>query len=186
MTSNILGSSICSSKSLYKKTSQEILAELKAGFKTGASKVQETNPSYPACYDPTVRSVSTAGYHRRLPSPPRRRERKNITKRTFRATTIIVQMNKKRLLFFFLKFWVWVFLFLQTPFFKTQHFGPMVHSFINILSAGAVQYTDCPTNDCSWYTLNNLMVRFQWCQGFGEYGAPLQCHCSQVHSGTAW
>ena len=31
-----------SPKSLYKKTSQEILAELKAGFKTGASNVQET------------------------------------------------------------------------------------------------------------------------------------------------
>ena len=41
VTSNILGSSICSLKSLYKKTSQEILAELKADFKTGASKGSE-------------------------------------------------------------------------------------------------------------------------------------------------
>ena len=33
------GSSICSQKSQYKKTSQEILAELKAVVKTGALKV---------------------------------------------------------------------------------------------------------------------------------------------------
>ena len=122
VTSNNLGSSICSSKSLYKKTSQEILADLKAGFKGSGDPKQ----SYPACYDPTVRSVSTADYHRHPPSPPRRREGKNITKRTFRASTIVVQVNKKRLLFFSLKFRVWVFLFLWTPFFKTQYVRPMV------------------------------------------------------------
>ena len=32
-------------------------------------------------------------------------------------------------------------------------------------------------------TLNNLMVRFQWCRSFGECGALFRCHCSQVHSG---
>ena len=35
-------------------------------------------------------------------------------------------------------------------------------------------------------TLNNLMVRFQWCWNFGKCGVPLHCHCSQVHSGSAW
>ena len=63
MTSNILGFSISSPKSLYKKTSQEILAELKAVFKTGASKVQETptRPIQPvttqlsgACQQPAI------------------------------------------------------------------------------------------------------------------------------------
>ena len=29
--------------------------------------------------------------------------------------------------------------------------------------------------------LNYLMVRFQWCWSFGECGAPLHCHRSQVH-----
>ena len=53
----------------------------------------DPNPSYPACCDPTVRSVSTAGYHRHPPSPPRM-EGKNITKRTFRAAAIVVQVNK--------------------------------------------------------------------------------------------
>ena len=28
-------------------------------------------------------------------------------------------------------------------------------------------------------TLNNLMVRFQWCWSFGECGVPLHCHHSQ-------
>ena len=52
MTSNIRGSSICSPKSLYKKTSNEILAELKAVVKTGPLKVPEA-PTRPTlvCYD---------------------------------------------------------------------------------------------------------------------------------------
>ena len=58
--------------------------------------------------------------------------------RTFRAATIVEQVNekqkkKKRLLFFSLKFRFWVFLFLRTPFFKTQHFGPMVQFYLIIL-----------------------------------------------------
>ena len=32
-------------------------------------------------------------------------------------------------------------------------------------------------------TLNNLMVRFQWCSRYGECGVPLHCHHPQVHSG---
>ena len=39
-----------------------------------------------------------------------------------------IGIDFRRLLFFSLKFRVWVFLFLRTPYFKTQHFGPMVHS----------------------------------------------------------
>ena len=35
-------------------------------------------------------------------------------------------------------------------------------------------------------TLINLMVRFHWCWGFGQCGALLHCHCSQVHSGPEW
>ena len=52
VTSNIQGSLICSPKSLYKKTSNEILAELKAVVKTGALKVPEA-PTHPilVCYD---------------------------------------------------------------------------------------------------------------------------------------
>ena len=35
-------------------------------------------------------------------------------------------------------------------------------------------------------TLNDLMVRFQWCWSFGECGVPLHCHRSQVHSSPEW
>ena len=35
-------------------------------------------------------------------------------------------------------------------------------------------------------TLNNLMVRFQWCWSFGKCGAPLHYHRSQVHSDPEW
>ena len=47
VTSNVRGSSICSPKSLYKKTSNEFLAELKAVVKTGSLKVPETRPVLP-------------------------------------------------------------------------------------------------------------------------------------------
>ena len=53
VTSNIRESSICSPKSLYKKTSNEILVELKAVVKTGALKVPEAPTCHtPVCYDP--------------------------------------------------------------------------------------------------------------------------------------
>ena len=45
--SNIRGSSICSPKSLYKKTRQEILGKLKAVVKTGALKVPSPQPVLP-------------------------------------------------------------------------------------------------------------------------------------------
>ena len=55
-------------------------------------------------------------------------------------------------------------------------------------SAGVVEYTDYTSADPPPHptsvldmTLNNLMVRFQWCWSFGEYGVPLHCHSSQVH-----
>ena len=47
VTSNIWGSSICSLKSLYKKTSKEILAELKAVVKTVALNVPMPRPVLP-------------------------------------------------------------------------------------------------------------------------------------------
>ena len=43
-----------------------------------------------------------------------------------------------------------------------------------------------PPNECPDMTLNNLMVKFRQCWSFGEYGVPLHCYCSQVHSGPVW
>ena len=60
-------------------------------------------------------------------------------------------------------------------------------------SAGAVEYTDCtsaedkiPPMSVLNMTQNNLMVKFHKCWGFGVYGEPLHCHCSQINSGPAW
>ena len=40
-----------------------------------------------------------------------------------------------------------------------------------------------PTTSVLVMTVNILMVRFQQCWSFGECGAPLHCHRSQIHSG---
>ena len=48
VTSNFRGSSICSPKSIYKKTSNEILAELKAAFKRNKSKFPRPRPVVPS------------------------------------------------------------------------------------------------------------------------------------------
>ena len=42
-----------------------------------------------------------------------------------------------------------------------------------------------PPMSVLYMMLKCLMVRFQQCWSFGECGAPLHCHCSQVHSGPA-
>ena len=34
-------------------------------------------------------------------------------------------------------------------------------------------------------TLNHRIVRFQ-SRKFGEFGAPIHCHCTQVHSDSEW
>ena len=89
VTSNIRGSSICSPKSLFKKTSNEILAELKAVVKTGALKVPEapTRPT-PVYYDlSAVTGVfRTASSH----THPVTTERKG-EEGTFRVAVIIAE-----------------------------------------------------------------------------------------------
>ena len=89
MTLNVRGSSIRSPKSLYKKTGNEILAELKAVVKTGALKVPEAPTRHtPVCYDPsavtsvcqTASSLSHTHTHTHTQSPPRGREKKELFK----------------------------------------------------------------------------------------------------------
>ena len=79
VTSNIRGSSICSPKSIYKKTSNEILAELKAVVKTGALKVLRqsaiTYLLWQACVKQPALTHSL--------SSPRGREKKDATKMKF-------------------------------------------------------------------------------------------------------
>ena len=89
VTSNIRGSSICSPKSLYKKTSNEILAELKAVDKTGALKVPEAPTHHtPVCYH---LSAVTGVCQTASPHPhPVNTERKG-EEGTFRVAVIIAE-----------------------------------------------------------------------------------------------
>ena len=123
VASNIRGSSICSPKSLYRKTSNEILAELKAAFKTGESKVPRLRPVLPsllwqACVNSQLSPTP--------PSPPRGRKKKNVTKMNLLSCSDHSWIINDCYIFFpYLR--VWVFIFLQTYFFTAQHVGHMVH-----------------------------------------------------------
>ena len=130
MTSNIRGPSICSQKSLYKKTSHEILGELKAAFKTGASKVSRTRPVLPSLLRPTCQAcVNSQLSLTPAVATKRKGEEEERNKTNFSSCN---DRNPKWIInnyyIFFPNLWVWVFLFLRTPFFKTQHVGPMLHS----------------------------------------------------------
>ena len=126
VTSKIRGSSICSPKSLYKETSQEILGELKAAFKTGASKVPSPRPALSSLLWPICQACINSQLSPTPPSPPRGRE-KNVTKMNFlscndhRPKWIIDDCY-----IFFPYLRVWVFFFLRTSFFTAQHVGPML------------------------------------------------------------
>ena len=127
------GSSICSPKSLYKKTSQEILAELKAAFKTGASKVSRPRPVRPSLLRPICQACVNSQLSSILPSSPRERGKKNVTKMNFSSCNDHSPkwiINDCYIFFPYLR--VWVFLFLWTSFFKAQNVGPMLHMDRNV------------------------------------------------------
>ena len=89
VTSNIRGSSICSPKSQYKKTSNEILAELKVVVKMGALKIPEAPTRHtPVCYDLSamIGMCQTASSH----THPVTTERKG-EEGTFRVAVIIAE-----------------------------------------------------------------------------------------------
>ena len=93
---------------------------LKAGFtKQVRQRSRRTQPVPPSLLRPNCPERVNSQLSPTPAPPPRRRERKNITKRTFRAATIVVRWIKNDYYFSLLKFRVWVFLFLRTPFFKT-------------------------------------------------------------------
>ena len=126
MTSNTRRFSICSPKSLYKKISQEILAELKAAFKTGVSKGSEapTRPTQSAttyllgvCQQPALTHTAITT------------KKKNVTKINFSSCNDHSPkwiINDCYIFFPYLR--VWVFLFLRTSFFTAQHVGPTLHA----------------------------------------------------------
>ena len=122
VTSNIRGFPICSPKSLYKKTSNEILRELKAAFKTGESKVpRPLSTLLSLLWQACVKQPALT----HTPSPPRGREKKGATKMNFSSCSDHSWIINACYIFLpYLR--VWVFLFLRTSFFTVQNVGPMV------------------------------------------------------------
>ena len=125
VTSNIWGSSIYSPKSLYKKTSNEILGELKAAFKTGESTVPRPLSVLPSLlWQACVKQPAL----NHTPSPRRGREKKDTTKINFSSWSDHSWIINDCYIFFpYLR--VWAFLFLRTSFFTAQNVGPMVQLF---------------------------------------------------------
>ena len=124
VTSNICESSICSPKSLYKKTSNEILAELKAVVKTGALKgsggprpVIPQTATTDLMWQESVKQPALT----HTPSPPRGGGRRNFSscsdQNRIKMTAIFFPLPSS---------WSISFL-LRTSFFTAQKFGPMVH-----------------------------------------------------------
>ena len=153
MTSNIRGSSICFPKSLYKKTSNEILAELKAVVKTGALKIPRPRPvPTPVCYDLSVRRVSNSQLSPTLRHHQEEGRRRTQLKWTFSSCRDHSWIINDCYIFFpYLR--VWVFLFLRTSFFTAQNVGPMVQYvlwYINIYNLKSVVRGKCS----DWLFLN--------------------------------
>ena len=131
---SLVTSSICSPESLYKKTSNEILAELRAVVKTGALKVPEalTRPTPVYYHQPTVTGVcQTACSHPHHVTTERKGE-KDSTKTNFSSCSDHSRIKTTAMFYSYLR--VWVFLFLRTSFFTEQNVGPMVHRPILVFS----------------------------------------------------
>ena len=96
--------------------------------KQARQKVPRSRPVLPRL----LRSICQACVNSQLsptpPSPPRGREKKNVTKMNFSSCNDhSPKWIKNDCYIFFPYLRVWVFLFLLTSFFKAQHVGPMLH-----------------------------------------------------------
>ena len=90
--------------------------------KQASQRFRGPDPSYPVCYD---RRVSNSQLSPTPPSPPRGREKKNVTKMNFSSCSDHSWIINDCYIFFpYLR--DWVFLFLRTSFFTAQHVGPVL------------------------------------------------------------
>ena len=97
--------------------------------KQARRRFQGPHLSYPACYDLSVRRVSTASSHPHRRHHQGEGRRRTQLKWTFRVATIIAQWIINDCYIFLPYLRVWVFLFLRTSFFKAQHVGPMLQCY---------------------------------------------------------
>ena len=84
--------------------------------------------SYPSLLRPICQACVNSQLSPTPPSPPRGREKKNVTKMNFSSCNDHSSkwiINDCYIFFPYLR--VWVFLFLRTSFFKAQHVGPILH-----------------------------------------------------------
>ena len=142
VTLNIRGSWICSPKSLYKKTSNEILRELKAAFRTGESKVPRPLSVLPSLlWQACVKQLALT----HTQSPPRGNEKKDATKMNFSSCSD-PSWIKMTAIFSSLTFEFEYFFFLRTSFFTAQNVGPMVHNHATVLFSWLIpfQKSVCP------------------------------------------
>ena len=130
VTSNNRGSSICFPKFVYKKTSQEILESWRQLSKQARQKVPRPRPVLPSLLRPICQACVNNQLLPTPPSPPRGREKKNVTKMNFSSCNDhSPKWIKNDCYIFFPYLRVWVFLFLQTSFFTAQHVGPILQCY---------------------------------------------------------
>ena len=119
----------CVPQNLYiRKQVRRFLGELKVAFKTGESKVPRPLPVLLSLLRPSCQACINSQLSPTPPTPPRGREKKNVTKMNFSSCndhSSKWMINDCYIFFPYLR--VWVFLFLRTSFFKAQHVGPMLH-----------------------------------------------------------
>ena len=111
---------ICSPKSLYKKTRVE--GNCQNAYVKGSG---GPDPSYPSLLRPVCQACVKQPALIHTPSPPRGREKKDVTKMNFSSCSDHSWLiNDSYIFFLYLR--VWVFLFLLTSFFTAQNLGPMI------------------------------------------------------------
>ena len=87
----------------------------------------------------------------------------------------------------FLKFNFRFFIYLFVPYIYCVYTRPEVNQYLCFAQSAVFCSGVRPTSRSVLdMTLNNLMVKFQWCWSFGECGVSLHCHHFQVHSGPEW
>ena len=75
-----------------------------------------------------------------------------------------------------------IYFYLHTKFFAITFMSTLTRIGCTGLNTSTAFFPRCVL----YMTLNNLMVRFQWCWSLGECGVVLRCHRSQAHSGSDW
>ena len=109
--------------------------------KQAHQKVPRPRPVLPSLLRPICQACVNSQLSPTPPSPPRGREKKNVTKMNFSSCNDhCPKWIINDCYIFFPYLWVWVFLFLRTFFFKAQHFGPMLQKYLKLNNCVQIVY----------------------------------------------